>query len=146
MNIFPLINKRAKYYFPIMSRMYDVFAQSGAPAYISNFNHPEVGCNWSGVAGQVFGQDNNPIAGYTVVIAGEINGTYVNISGVTGSAQAYGSGGYEVKLSGAPFSSSGALTAYLFDPELKQVAAPIPVTTYQDCQANLLLLNYSKVR
>jgi hypothetical protein len=143
---FPVIHKPALYYFPIMSRMYDVYAQSGTPAYIKNFTHPEAGCNWAGVAGQVFGPDNNPVSGFTVVISGSVDGSYINRSGVTGSAQAYGNGGYEVQLSSAPFTSDGSLTAYLLDTELKQVAAPVPVTTYQDCQSNLLLLNYVKVK
>ena len=140
----PVIHKPALYYFPIMSRMYDVYTQSGSPAYISNFTHPEAGCNWAGVAGQVFGPDNNAVSGFTVVISGSINGSYINTSGVTGSAQAYGNGGYEVQISSAPFTSNGSLTAYLLDTELKQVAAPVPVATHQDCQSNLLLLNFVK--
>ena len=139
---FPIVNNPAFYYFPAIRRDYDAFIQYGSPIYISNFNHADAGCNWSGVAGQVFGNDHNPLNEYTVVIIGRINGNYVSKSGVTGSAQAYGIGGYEIQLNNATFASSGALTAYLYDTNLKQVAKPISLTTYQDCQANLLLLNF----
>ncbi len=143
---FPVVLIPDKQFFPFIPQGYEVYVQDGSPAYISSFTHPEYGCNWAGVAGQVFGPDNKPVSGFTVVISGSIDGSYINQSGVTGSAQAYGPGGYEVKISSAPFTSDGSLTAYLLDTELKQVAAPVPVTTYQDCQSNLLLLNYVKVK
>jgi hypothetical protein len=142
---FPLIGQDATYYFPIMARGHVTSIQQGSPVYISNFNHPDVGCNWAGIAGQVFGVDGTPINGYTIVITGSINGTSVSLSGVTGSAQAYGKGGYEIQLNGAPFASTGKLTVNLFDTDLKQVAEPTPLTTYQDCQSNLVILNFYMV-
>jgi hypothetical protein len=140
--VFPIANDLAAYYFPATWGDYDAFVQDGSPVYIPNFNHADAGCNWSGVAGQVFEIDHDPLNGYTIVITGRINGNNVSLSSVTGSSQAYGIGGYEIQLNNATFASSGALTAYLYDANLKQVAKPISLTTYQDCQANLLLLNY----
>jgi len=139
----PVISMGSLYYLPSISLGNKSYVQDGAPVYIPNFNHPVAGCNWAGVAGQVFGSDGNPVSGYTVVISGSINGKSVSLNGVTGRAQAYGIGGYEIQLSGAPFSSSGKLSAYVFDTNLRQLSAKIPITTYKDCQANLLLLNFA---
>ncbi len=143
---FPMAGQEATYYFPIVARGPLMSVQQGSPVYIANFNHPDAGCNWAGVAGQVLGGDGTPLNGLTIVITGSINGTAVSFSAVTGGAQAYGSGGYEIQLSGAPFASSGTLIVNLFDTELKQVADPMPLTTYQDCQANLVILNFYTVQ
>lgn len=139
----PFIRYTATYYFPMMARGNIVSVQEGSPVYIASFNHPDAGCNWAGVAGQVFGVDGSPVNGYTIVVTGSINGTVVSLSGETGGAQAYGIGGYEIQLSGAPFASSGTLAVNIFDTNLKQVSVPVPLTTYQDCQSNLVLLNFS---
>lgn len=144
--LFPIINHPAPYYFPIMARGYAASIQDGSPVYISNFNHPDVGCNWAGVAGQVFQTDGSPTYGYTVVITGSINGKAVSLNGVTGGAQAYGIGGYEVQLSNAPFASTGTLKVNLLNTELKPVSAPISLTTYQDCQANLIVMNFRLIQ
>jgi hypothetical protein len=141
--IFPVVSRDVTYYFPMMAGSHIASVQEGSPVYIANFNHPDAGCNWAGIAGQVFGVDGNPVNGYTIVITGSINGTVVSLSGETGDAQAYGIGGYEIQLSGAPFASSGTLAVNIFDTNLKPVSVPVPLTTYQDCQSNLVLLNFS---
>jgi len=144
--VFPFISRNPIYFFPMVVRGQVALVQEGAPVYISNFNHPDAGCNWAGVAGQLFGADGSPINGYTVVITGRVNGTTVSLSGVTGGAQAYGIGGYEVQLSNAPFASSGTLTINVFNADLKQVSIPVSLTTYQDCQANLVILNFRMIQ
>ena len=144
--IFPFVSRNPIYFLPMVVRGQVALVQEGAPVYISNFNHPDAGCNWAGVAGQVFGADGTPINGYTVVITGSINGTAVSLSGVTGGAQAYGIGGYEVQLSNTPFASSGTLTMNIFNNDLKQVSVPVSLTTYQDCQANLVILNFHMIQ
>jgi hypothetical protein len=140
--VFPLIRKDSKIYFPLTYKSFDTILQPGSPVYIPNFAHPDAGCNWAGVAGQVFDKNGNPVSGYTLVVSGNIGGQAVSVSGVTGAAQAYGVGGYEAQFAGAPFSSSGMLTVFLLNTDLKQIAAPVPLTTYADCQMNLILLNF----
>jgi hypothetical protein len=140
--IFPVVYSDPVYYFPVIKRGYDAFVQEGSPVHLPNFNHPDMGCSWTGIAGQVFRPDGNPVQGYTLIVSGSINGTPVSFTAVTGGAQGYGVGGYEIQLAGAPFSSSGLLMAYLYDTNLRLVAAPFALTTYQDCQGNLILLNF----
>jgi hypothetical protein len=36
---------------------FPLILQSGSPAYIQNFAHMDAGCNWLGIAGQVFDVD-----------------------------------------------------------------------------------------
>jgi hypothetical protein len=139
---FPVVYSNPVYYFPVILRGYDAYVQDGSPVYLPNFNHPEAGCNWTGVAGQIFGTDGRPLNGFTVVIMGTINGSPVSFNSVSGGAQGYGPGGYEIQLSTAPFASTGSLTVYLFNLSLKQVAAPLSLVTLQDCQANLIILNF----
>lgn len=130
------------YILPIVSKGYDAFVQPGSPIYVANFAHPEAGCNWAGIAGQIFGKDGNPIPGYTVVVSGTISGQTIALSGITGNAQAYGIGGYEIKLADAPITSSGALILSIYDSSNKMLFAPIPIATYQDCQKNVVIINF----
>lgn len=116
--------------------------QPGSPAYLTNFTHADVGCNWMGIAGQVFGRDGNPVIGFTVDVTGEHNGSIIAASGVTGEAQAYGLGGYEAYISDLPFASSGVIQITLRNRDLTQIALPVSLTTYADCMQNLILINF----
>jgi len=130
------------YIFPFIEKGHDDLVQPGSPVYVANFTHPEAGCNWAGVAGQIFGKDGYPILGYTVVVSGTIGGQTIALSGVTGNAQAYGIGGYEIKLADAPFTSSAALVLSIYDSNNKEMFDPVPITTYQDCQRNVIIINF----
>jgi hypothetical protein len=130
------------YIFTIIKRGYGFYVQTGSPAYIANFAHPVEGCKWASVAGQVFGDNDNPISGYTAVITGTIAGKPISLSGLTGAAQSYGSGGYEIKLAGEPFASTGALKLSLYDRNKQMIAAPVMLTTIKDCQKNVILINF----
>lgn len=120
--------------------------QSGSPAYLANFTNPAAGCNWMGVAGQVFGSDGNPISGLSVEIIKTVNGQSIKFGGVTGEAQVYGTGGYEIQISNVPISSTGIFQVTLYDQDLKPLTSPIFLTTYQDCARNLILLNFVSTR
>ncbi len=139
---FPVVLVNPIYYFPFISFSHSYFIQPGTPIYISNFAHPESGCNWIGVAGQVFDENDSPILGDTLVVSGTIGGQSVSLSGRTGTAPAYGIGGYEIKLAEAPFSSSGTVTLFLLDSALKPKADPVPLTTHQSCEMNVVLINF----
>jgi hypothetical protein len=116
--------------------------QFGSPRYIASFAQPTPGCGWMGVAGQVFGPGMIPENGLVVFISGEINGSPVNASGVTGEATHYGEGGYEIKLADVPIESSGAVIAQVFDPSIKPLSNPISLIPSADCAKNLILLNF----
>ncbi|MGA9398188.1 MAG: hypothetical protein WBV22_08005 [Anaerolineaceae bacterium] len=130
------------YILPFIFNGYGISVQPGSPVYIANFAHPEAGCNWAGIAGQIFGKDGNPILGYTVIVSGTISEQTVALSGVASNAQTYGIGGYEIKLADAPFTSSGALVLSIYDSNNIMLFKPIPIVTYQDCQKNVVIINF----
>jgi hypothetical protein len=135
-----------KYTLPVIFRGFYFGPQVNTPVYLPNFTHADSGCSWLGVAGQVFGENDIPINGMTVSLSGMINGRTISLNGVTGEAQAYGQGGYEIKIANAPFSSSGSLIMILIDGNQTIVANPVPLVTFEDCSKNLILVNYSLIK
>ncbi len=95
-----------------------------------------------GIAGQVFGPGMVPEKNLIVFASGEINGAAVNELGITGQTQAYGDGGYEIKLADAPFETSKTLIVQLFDLSIRPLSDPILLSTSGDCAKNLIVLNF----
>jgi hypothetical protein len=118
--------------------------QPGTPAYIQMFRQPEQGCNWMGVAGQVFDRDGQPASGIVVVVTGAIDGQPVDLVGVSGTVPAYGPGGYELQLSAKPLASSGALAITLYDLDGLPLTAPLLFDTKAACSQNLVLINFQE--
>ena len=112
--------------------------QAGNPFYLPNFNHPDADCNWMGIAGQVFGSEGEPLLGVTIDVGAAES---VESTGITGEAQAYGLGGYEIKLADAPLATSGVYWVQAFDAEGTPLSERIFFDTFADCERNLVLLN-----
>jgi hypothetical protein len=119
--------------------------QTGNPARISNFTHVDAGCNWIGVAGQAFDTQGNPVTGLAVSIKGTLGSNNIDMVTITGSANAYGPGGYEIVLGTQPVASSGKLTIQLLDPSAKALSDKITFDTTADCAENLILMNFVPV-
>jgi len=115
--------------------------QAGNPFYLPNFNHPDADCNWMGIAGQVFGPDGESLLGVTIEVGDLGAGDSAVFSGITGEVQAYGLGGYEIKLADAPLATSGVYWVQAFDAEGVPLSARIFFDTFADCERNLVLLN-----
>jgi hypothetical protein len=115
--------------------------QKGTPVAIKNFVSPEAGCNWSGVGGQVFDLAGVPMAGLVVRIQGTLEGISVMKYAVTGSAVKFGPGGFEINLTNHPVSTQGSLYLQLSDLSGALLSGRIPLTTYNSCDRNLLLVN-----
>lgn len=116
--------------------------QEGAPFYLPNFNHPAEGCGWMGLAGQVFAEDDTEILGLTV-IAGNINDGEENASAaITGLSTAYGLGGYEIQLANIPVESTATYWVQVFDQDGEPLTAKLFFNTYEDCEQNLILINF----
>jgi hypothetical protein len=110
--------------------------QAGSPFYLPNFNHPEAGCEWMGFAGQVFDLDGTEIQGLTIR-SGEF-------SAITGDAIAYGPGGFEIQIGDEPVYSSGVFSIQVFDSTGQALSNQIFIDTYEDCERNLVLINFIK--
>jgi len=120
-----------------------IFVQPQSPVYLVNFLHPELGCKWSGVAGQIFNSVGEPVNGLIVEISGELNGNPFLRLGLSGMSIPIGPGGYEIQLSDKPFDSRNALYLRVFDQDGKQLNETLPLVTYNDCQKNLMIINFS---
>lgn len=114
--------------------------QSLSPAYLPNFAHPESGCNWLGVAGQVFDADGMPLGNLVVVVEGEINGAYVEALGFTGLAKVYGPEGYEILLNDQAV--AGNFWLQVFDLQGNALSDIIPFSTTDSCEENLVLVSF----
>lgn len=105
--------------------------------YTANYAN-NAGCNWMGVAGQVFDLNGEPVASgaYLVwVTEGEINQQVF-----TGSALAYGPSGWEVFLYDRPRVTTHRIQ--LFSPSGTPVSEVYEFTTRASCNQNLVLVNF----
>lgn len=125
-----------------LSRSYAIQEGSPAPLDASVF-HPELGCNFLGIAGQAFGADGAPLADLQVRVTGTLNNEAVDKVGVTGAATQFGAGSYyEVQLANAPVISENALQVTLQTTDGQALSAPFTFSTTDSCQANLILINF----
>jgi len=115
--------------------------QSVEPLYTSNFVHPEAGCNWMGVAGQIFGENLESKDGLVVVVEGAVNNSMVEVLGFSGLAQSYGPGGYELILS--QVNSPGIFWVQLFDVQGNPLSGIYSFQMNGTCEQNLAVINFS---
>lgn len=119
--------------------------QPGTPVIIPGFPHPELGCKWMGIGGQVFDYGSNPVKPLVVQLKGTIGGTTVDQLSVTGTAKEWGEGGFEFKIADKPAESSGTLYVQFFDLAGIPVSGPVYLTTYADCSRNSILINMVQI-
>lgn len=121
---------------------------AGTPVATSSIAfHPDVGCNWLGVAGQVFDLSGAPVTGQQVRIQGTLSGTPIDMLSLTGLTDAYGSVGfYEFNLGDTPLTSKGTLSVQLLDQAGIAMSDKIYFDTNDDCQQNLVFVNFKQVR
>ncbi len=118
--------------------------QVEAPVYIKNFAHIDAGCDWLGVAGQVFDANGDPVLNLVLVAAGILNGKTINLTAVTGipEADVYGPGGYEIQLAGEALASSQSLSIQVYDLQGNALSEAYVFDTYADCTRNLAIINF----
>jgi hypothetical protein len=116
--------------------------QPNTPIFTQNFNHADKGCNWMGVAGQVFPAKGFPIVNLVVAVTGKLGDKTLDQIQLTGLASAYGPGGFEVELSSTPVASTKTLSIQLYDLSGKAISDPLAFNTLADCKKNLILINF----
>jgi hypothetical protein len=117
------------------------YMQPGTPIRIANFVSPESGCNWMGIAGQVFDLNGEPISGLVIELGGSLNGQPVQQIVLSGSAPVTGPGGYLFKLADHPVQSDGTVWFQLSDQSGDPKTGRILLTTSDRCEENLTLIN-----
>jgi hypothetical protein len=60
---------------------------------------------------------------------------------MTGSSTKLGPGGFEAKLADTPVASQGSIYLQLLDIAGQPISGPFPITTYANCEQNLIILN-----
>jgi hypothetical protein len=104
------------------------------------------GCNWIGVAGQVFDLSGAPIQNLILHLEGIWNGSSVSSEALSGSAGQYGPAGYEFILGTQTLDSTQTLWVQVQDATHKQLSTRVYLNTYNDCARNLILVNFVQVR
>jgi hypothetical protein len=121
--------------------------QEGTPAVMdSTIFHPELGCNFMGVAGQAFSLEGTPITDIQVHITGTLGDQTIDKLGLTGAATQYGAGAYyEIQLGTQPVASENTLQITLMFPDGSAVSDPFSFSTSASCQENLVMINFSEI-
>jgi hypothetical protein len=98
------------------------------------------------VAGQSYDLQNAPMVGITVMLGGYLDGKTLYQLSLTGTALQFGQAGYEFIIADRPVASKGSVWVQLFDQALIPLSSRVYFDTYEDCEHNLLLINFKQVR
>ncbi|GEM_PF-3093759 len=109
--------------------------------YTTQFTHPDLGCNWQGLGGQVLGMQGEPLTGFTIRVEGVTDPTLV-LETVSGAETAYGPSGWELQLAGGPNSHVYRVTLYQGQ---RRVSDPKVVAFPNDCARNLGIMNFNQL-
>jgi hypothetical protein len=105
------------------------------------------GCAWTGIAGQIFGPNNGaPISYLLVHLEGLWHSRAFDQDAITGSAPEYGPGGYEFNLGTQTVASDRTLWVQAVDAAGMPLSEKVYLTTYADCEHNLVIVNFNQVR
>ena len=115
--------------------------QPGTPLAVANFAHSEAGCNWSGIGGQVFNADGQPVTNLVVDIEGKLDGQDVLFLAITGTAPEIGPGGFVITFTNHPVASEGTMFFQVFNLQGIPQSNRILLTTYASCEQNMIVLN-----
>jgi hypothetical protein len=113
--------------------------QEGSIGYTTQFAYPDLGCGWMGIAGTVFDAEGNAAENMIVHVDGPDG---FAIDAIAGTRPEFGPAGYEVTLANAPTNSDQMYVVQLLDVFGEPVSERYAVTTFNDCDRNLILVNF----
>jgi hypothetical protein len=108
--------------------------------------HPDAGCNWMGVAGQVVDKNNSPILYLNIHLGGTVGDKLVDYFSLSGAALTYGQSGFEFVLGNKPVASTQTLWIQLLDQQNLPFTDKIYLDTFEDCAKNLIMVRFKKVQ
>ena len=108
--------------------------------------HTDQGCTWLGVGGKVVGTDGKPLTFQEIKMGGMLDGKAIDFLTVSGTAQAYGTAGFEFVLSDHTIASTQTLWIQLLDNTATALTNRIFFDTYTDCSKNLVMVVFTKTR
>lgn len=104
-------------------------------------------CTWLGIEGQVFDLKNAPQFGLVVRLGGYLNNRYIrDVQAVTRDENGGQNPQYLIELPDSLASTEGTLYVRLYDQGGIPLSEPIYFDTFEDCQRNLVLINFKQVR
>jgi hypothetical protein len=139
----PFSQTSAKAWYQLPPTIY--IGQPGTPVAVENFIKPDIGCNWSGIGGQVFNLQGDPVSGLVIKITGNLEGSPVLLLALTGGALQLGPGGYMIEFTDHPFESQGSLVLELLDIAGQPISSIIPLSTFANCEKNFLIFNLVEI-
>lgn len=95
-----------------------------------------------GVGGNIVNLDGEPVQGLTVVLGGEFEGKTLRSSTTSGSATAYGEGGFELFIDDDPGPSKDTVYVQLRDSSGVALSDQYYFRTYDDCRRNLIRIDF----
>jgi hypothetical protein len=127
---------------------YPFVLQRGSPVAVANIYHPEWGCNWMGVGGQVVDMNGDPLLGLIIKLSGALTGVHLpeHMTSLTGVALNYGRAGFEFTLADHPIASKGTLWLQLLDQSLIPISDKVYFDTYESCEKNLIIVNFKRIK
>ena len=122
--------------------------QQSNPYYLANFARPDQGCNWLGVAGQIFDSKGQVQKEIIIRAGGKIAGSPVIEDMAMPLSEpkvdlAYGPGGFEITLANQTKSTNKEAWIQLYNLAGSPLSEKIYLVTFADCQKNLILMNFS---
>lgn len=111
--------------------------QPGSPAYVANIANSN-GCNWFGMAGQVFDLQNKGVVGLFV----HVDGGSMSFDSPTGAFPKYGSSGWEVSLGTAPVTTTATYRLQLRNGAGQPLSDNHGIPTFADCNKNQIIVNF----
>jgi hypothetical protein len=116
--------------------------QEGYPIYETNLYHPEAGCSWLGVGGEILDAAGEPVPGILIEAGGTLGGIEISRLTLSGTAPDYGGAGYEIPLYDSPIESNGEVWIQLLDQANLPLTDKIYLQTFDSCDSNLILYNF----
>lgn len=98
------------------------------------------------IAGQSYDLQGAPMVGITVMLGGHLDGNNLYQLSLTGTALQFGQAGYEFTVAEQPVKSKSSVWVQLFDQALVPLSGRIYLDTFDDCNQNLILVNFRQVR
>ena len=119
--------------------------QDGTPVFIPNFVRPDYGCNWTGIAGQVFDIEGVPQVNLVIEIQGTLDGAPVLFLALTGGSPEIGPAGYLLTFADYLIASEGTLTIQILDLYGNPLSNRNYINTIANCEQNLVIFNFVEV-
>jgi hypothetical protein len=144
--VIPTVEKQASPT-PEVTPVYSFVLQQGSPQSIPNIIRADAGCNWAGVAGQANSMNGAPVVGLFIQLGGTFNGQLFETRlSMTGTAPEYGKGGFEFVIADKPIASNNTLWIQLLDQASLPLSDKIYFSTYDTCEKNLILINFTQIK